>query len=177
MKKYLFFALILVASNLKAQSQESKPSVFNDNTLEIQERISIKNVVDTFSILADQKDTQKQVFLFTEDATVESKVQGQPGMVIKGRKQIGDVFGAFLKNFEVVYHINGQQTIVFKDQNNAHGISYCLVVLIGNENGEKMKTTMGVYYQDDFVKKDNQWLIDKRVSTFVWREKSTYTGN
>lgn len=67
---------------------------------EIEDRIEIKNVVDTFSILADVKDIKTQVMLFTENATVESRVNGQPGMTLSGRKQIGDAFGAYLSNFE-----------------------------------------------------------------------------
>lgn len=143
---------------------------------EMQDRIAIKNSVDTFSILADQKETQKQTLLFTEDAIVESNTQGRPGTKLIGRKQIGEAFASFLNRFEVVYHINGQQTIAFNGLT-AHAISYCLVTLIGNENGKKMKTTFGVYYNDDFVKKDNQWLISKRVSTFAWQDKSELATN
>ncbi len=143
---------------------------------EIQDKMAIKNVVDTFSILADQKEITKQTLLFTEDAIVESNVPGQPVMALKGRKQIGDVFGSFLNNFDIVYHINGQQTVELNG-NVAQGISYCLVTLIGDVGGKKMKTTMGVYYNDDFVKRENQWLISKRVSTFAWQERSELMGN
>ena len=69
---------------------------------------------------------------------------GQPGGTLTGRKQIGDAFANFLKFFEVVYYINGQQTLIVNGDK-ANGISYCLVTLIGNDNGKKIKTTMGVY--------------------------------
>jgi len=67
---------------------------------------------------------------------VISKVQGQPGLVLKGRKQIGDAFTAYLNNFETVYHINGQQTTTLMGDS-AKEISYCLVVLIGNVQGKR----------------------------------------
>ena len=30
---------------------------------------------------------------------------------LKGRKQVGEAFGAYQVNFETVYHMNGQQTV------------------------------------------------------------------
>ena len=83
-----------------------------------------------------------------------------------------------MKNFEVVYHTNGQQTVTIAGDK-ASGTSYCLVVLIGTENarpddpvgrGKKMKTTMGVYYYDQYVRENGKWLIAKRQSTFAWRD-------
>ena len=136
---------------------------------DIEDRIALKNIVDTFSILADHKDIQKQVLLFTDDATVASTVQGQPGMALTGRKQIGDAFTAYLNNFETVYHINGQQTVTINGDQ-ASGISYCTVTLVGTDSGKKMKTTMWIYYNDDYVRKDNKWLIAKRKSNFIRRE-------
>lgn len=167
MKKYII-SLALVLVNSIAHSQSNKT---NSTDSEIEDRIAIKNIVDTFSILADLKETSKQTFLFTEDATVESIFNGKIGSSFKGRKEIGDAFSSFLKLYQVVYHINGQQTVNIEGKK-ATAISYCLVTLINTENGNKMKTTFGIYYNDDFVKIQNQWFISKRVSNFVWQEKS-----
>jgi SnoaL-like domain len=46
-----------------------------------------------------------------------------------------------------------------------------MVTLIGTENGKKMKTSIGVYYQDEYVREDNRWLIAKRRSVFDWEDK------
>ncbi|MCC6289185.1 MAG: nuclear transport factor 2 family protein [Chitinophagaceae bacterium] len=138
---------------------------------EIEDRMALKNLVDTFSILADVKDIKTQVLLFTENAIVESYRDGKRGSSYTGRKQIEDAFAGFLKNFEVVYHINGQQTVVL-DGNKASGIAYCMVTLIGEENGKKMKTVMGVFYHDDYVKENGRWLIAHRKSNFQFTEKT-----
>ncbi|MFT3681231.1 MAG: nuclear transport factor 2 family protein [Ferruginibacter sp.] len=170
MKNLLFaFTLICFCSALKAQTM--KKGDIEKRITAIEDRIAIKNLVDTFSVLADVKDIDKQVLLFTENATVESVRDGQPsGNVLKGRRQIGDAFRNFLNLFEVVYHINGQQTIALAG-NSASGISYCQVTLIGNENGKKMKTTFGIYYHDEYVKQNGRWLISKRRSNFTWTDK------
>jgi SnoaL-like domain len=168
LKKIITIILILFSS-FTVKAQKINLDNLNKRITEIEDRIAIKNIVDTFSILADKKETQKQTLLFTENATVESFLNGQSTGLLKGRKQIGDAFANFLSLFETVYHINGQQTITLKN-NKASAISYCLVTLIGNVNGKKTKTTFGIYYNDDFVKENNYWLIEKRVSNFIWQD-------
>ena len=95
----------------------------------IENRIALKELVDTFSILADKKDTDAQTFLFTEDAQVYNYDEGKLTTVLKGREEIGKAFRDYLALFETVYHINGQQTVNI-DGDKADGISYCQVVLV-----------------------------------------------
>ena len=165
----LALALSLVFTSTKAQTMD-KPKDLATRISEIEDRIALKELVGTFSILADVKDVQKQVLLFTEDARVESISNGQAGAVLQGRKQIGEAFSNFLNLFETVYHINGQQTLTL-NSDKASGVSYCTVTLIGVENGKKMRTTMGVYYNDEYVRVNNRWLIAKRKSTFAWQDR------
>lgn len=173
MKKIGFlFALLLTSLSLYAQ--KGNDSNLSQRIQAIEDRMAIKNVVDTFSTLADQKETGRQTLLFTANAIVESISQGQRGAPLTGRKQIGDAFANFLNNFETVYHINGQQTVALNGDK-ASATSYCLVVLISAINGKRMKTTMGVFYNDDFVRENGRWLIAKRQSNFAWREQQPLT--
>ena len=162
-----FLALLFCVCSF---SQSQYADKLDKRISDIEDRIAIKNLVDTFSVLADIKDVEKQVLLFTEDASVTSIRNGTSGNAMVGRKQIGDAFSNFLKLFEVVYHINGQQTIILNGEK-ASGISYCLVTLIGNEGNKKIKTTMGVYYHDEYVKQKGRWLIAKRQSNFTWTDR------
>jgi hypothetical protein len=157
--------------SLKAQKMNSTNN--NAGIQAIEDRLALKNLVDTFSTLADQKEIEKQTLLFTEDAVSETFVNGQVVSSLKGRKQIGEAFAAFLNNFETVYHINGQQTVTLNG-NKATGISYCFVTLIGTENGKKMKTTIGANYTDEFVRQNGHWLITHRKATFTWQEKQLF---
>ena len=131
---------------------------------------ALRELVDNFSILADKKEVQKQTLLFTKDATVDSYVNGALVSSLKGTKEMGDAFEHFLKNFETVYHFNGQH-VVSIEGNKANGTLYCLVDLISSENGKKIKNTTGVRYSDEYVYENGQWLIAKRTSTFVWQDK------
>jgi hypothetical protein len=164
--------ILLTLSFFFFTSKAQKMNNTNNNTAiqAIEDRIALKNLVDTFSTLADQKETEKQTLLFTEDALSETFINGQVVSSLKGRKQIGETFAAFLNNFETVYHINGQQTVTLNGDK-ATGISYCFVTLIGTENGKKMKTNIGAYYTDEFVRQNGLWLIAHRKATFAWQEK------
>ena len=63
---------------------------------QLEDRAALKSLVDTFSNLADAKDVQAQLLLFTEDATIDSYVGGQLTSSLKGRDQIGHAFSAYL---------------------------------------------------------------------------------
>ena len=166
----LLLAVALLAAPAILRAQTARRGDLAQRIAQLEDRAALKALVDTFSILADQKDVQRQLLLFTEDATVESRTGGAPGTPLKGRKQIGDAFTGFLANFQTVYHINGQQAVDLRGDR-ATGTSYCLVVLIGNENGKAIKTTMGVTYDDEYVRRGGAWLIAKRVSHFTWRDR------
>lgn len=134
--------------------------------LEIEDKMALKALVDEFSNLADVKDIDNQVLLFTEDAIVESTSGGQT-TTLTGRKEIGDAFRAYLSLFDVVYHINGQQTVSL-DGDRATSTSYCQVVLVGNRDGKRIANTSYVIYNDTYRKIDGKWYITHRKSNFVW---------
>ncbi|MCB5139085.1 nuclear transport factor 2 family protein [Streptococcus mutans] len=143
------------------------------NTNELTNRLELKELVDTFSILADTKDMAQQILLFKEDALVTSRIAGQRGNTYQGRQEIGQAFTNYLNLFHTVYHINGQQTVTFTDDNHASGIAYCQVVLIRDEDGKEIQLTQGVRYHDSYEKVEGKWLIAKRESNFMWSRTDT----
>lgn len=168
MKKFTLAATLILFAFF-SNGQKIKSNDLEARVKLIEDRLALKELVDVFSNLADQKDVEKQMNLFTDDATVASVFNGQVGAPLVGKKQIGDAFSNFLKTFEMVYHVNGQQTVTVNGDM-ASGVSYCMVTLIGMDNGKKMKTTMWIYYNDEYVRKDTKWLIANRKSNFIRRE-------
>ncbi len=173
--KSTLITITFLALSFFTQAQKVKTNQKNKAMTQIEDKLALKELVDIFSILADQKKTQEQTLLFTENAEVVSIMNGKAQPALIRRKKLGEAFGAFLSLFETVYHLNGQQTVKING-NIATGISYCLVTLIGTENGKKMKTTFGVIYHDEYAKENGHWLINKRQSNFTWTEKTEY-GN
>ena len=134
----------------------------------IEDVLALKKLVDTFSNLADVKDVKSQMDLFTEDAEVISKTANQT-FHTKGKKEIEKSFADYLSLFDIVYHLNGQQTVdINGDQ--ATGTSYCFVTLIGKG---KMNQS-GVRYNDTYVKQNGKWLIKKRESNFTFTSVNPY---
>ena len=135
---------------------------------QIEDQLALKKLVDTFSNLADLKDVKSQMNLFTDDAQVISKTNNQ-NFESKGKKEIEKAFADYLALFDIVYHLNGQQTVEIKGDH-ATGISYCFVTLIGK--GKKNQS--GVRYNDTYVKKNGKWLIKKRDSEFLFTSVDPY---
>jgi len=168
MKLSIASILFLVFSTITfAQKMDNK--TIEQRLTAIEDKMAIKYVVDEFSNLADTKEIDKQVLLFTEDGVVESISNGQAGNVLKGREQLKQAFLAFLSTFHTVYHQNGQQTINLQG-NKAEATSYCRVILVGKQDDKEMKTTLYTIYKDSFVKENDKWLIKHRTSNFVHRE-------
>ena len=88
---------------------------------------------------------------------------------MKGRKEMENAFAPFLARFETVYHFNGQHTVKLNGDS-ATGVLYCTVTLIGMQDGKRMKTTIGVSYNDEYVRKNGKWFIANRKSHFNWQD-------
>jgi hypothetical protein len=167
--KSITVLLALASISTITFSQKMEKQTLEQRIAAIEDKMAIKYVVDEFSNLADTKELDKQVLLFTEDGTVTSISNGQSSTPLKGREQLKQAFSGFLSNFHTVYHQNGQQTINLQGDK-AEAISYCRVILVGNQNEKEMKTTLYTIYKDSFVKVAGKWLIKERTSNFVHRE-------
>lgn len=74
---------------------------------ELLDKLALKELVDTFSILADEKKVSEQMPLFSADANVVTYIGGEFFADMKGVGEIEKVFTDFLANFHTVYHLNG----------------------------------------------------------------------
>lgn len=138
---------------------------------ELADKIAIRELVSNISIFGDRKDFQNQVKLFSENAISETINDGVIILKLEGRNAMVQAFDNFLKNYEIVYHFNGQQTITLNGDN-ATGTCYCLITLVGKENGKRTKTSIGAIYNDEYIRVNNQWLVEKRIGNFEWQEKN-----
>ncbi|WP_109078280.1 nuclear transport factor 2 family protein [Aggregatibacter kilianii] len=131
------------------------------------EKQSIKELVDTFSNLADEKNVAAQGPLFAEDAHVTTYIGGELFADMTGRAEIVNVFTHFLANFKTVYHLNGQLTISNLTETSADAITYCHVVLVEEKDGKEMMHNHHVRYNDSYAKVNGEWLIKRRIANFM----------
>jgi hypothetical protein len=137
---------------------------------EVGDRLLLRELVDRVSVLADRKDFDRQVRLFSEDGVSETYAGGNLILSLKGRKEMAKTFSDFLKGMDIVFHLNGQQLVTI-DGDRAAGTLYCQITLIGQENGKTVQTSIGAVYQDNYIRENNDWLIAKRTGTFSWHQK------
>lgn len=135
---------------------------------ELEDKIALRELVDKISILGDKKDFVRQTELFSENAISETVAGGETILKLEGRKEMVQAFEKFLQDFETVYHFNGQQ-IVTINGDTATGTCYCFITLTGNENGKKIRTTIGATYEDEYIRVNSQWFVSKRVGDFNWQ--------
>ncbi len=145
------------------------------NLNELADKVALRELVDQISILGDNKDFESQVQLISEDAISETIVEGETIMKLEGRNEMANAFANFLQEIDMVYHFNGQQVVTINGDNEAIGKCYCFITLIGNENGKKIKTTIGATYDDEYIRINNQWFISRRVGNFRWQDKTEVT--
>jgi tyrosyl-tRNA synthetase len=169
MKKTLTLAALLFTSLLIANAQNTTNNQMTDRIQELEDKLALKELVDTFSNLSDVKDVASQILLFREDATVHTFVSGNRVANLKGRKEMENAFAPFLARFETVYHFNGQHTVKLNGDK-ATGVLYCTVTLIGMQDGKRMKTTIGVSYNDEYARRNGKWFIANRISNFNWQD-------
>lgn len=134
------------------------------------ERQALKDLVDTFSNLADEKKVAEQMPLFTPDAVVNTYIGGKLVFAMTGRDEIQKVFTDFLTPFHSVYHLNGQHTVSFGDETSATAINYCLVKLVETKDGKEVLQEHSVRYADTYTKQDGKWLIKERIANFMISE-------
>ncbi len=131
------------------------------------EKQAIKELVDTFSTLADEKKVAEQGPLFTEDGHVTTYIGGELFADLKSRTEIVETFTNFLANFQAVYHLNGQLSFESVSSSEAQAINYCHVVLTEAKDGKTIIHNHYVRYNDSYVKQDGKWLIKRRIANFM----------
>lgn len=136
-------------------------------------KMELRELVDTFSNLADIKNAESQGELFLPDGVLEFQM-GTDGEVqkIEGREALVQAFAATINPCKAVYHISGQQTVtVNEDVTEAQGTAYCQAVLVNEEDGKDIITTNYVRYTNAYVKADGKWYIKRRRTTFLVIDK------
>lgn len=136
---------------------------------QLEDRVAIKAIVDTFSNLADAGDIATQMQLLTEDAEIDTYFGDTLYAALKGRTEIERVFSSFSAHFVSTFHLNGQQVIELKGDT-ATSQHSCQVMQIASDGAKKQLTTNAVSYHDTYVRRADGWKIAKRIARFTWSD-------
>lgn len=143
---------------------------------ELIDRAELKDLVDTFSNLADVKDAAAQGELFLPDGWLEFQM-GFDGEIkkIEGREALVQAFAGTINPCKAVYHINGQHNVTVSGDE-AEGIAYCTATLVNEVDGIDVITSNYVRYSDLYAKVDGKWYIKRRRTTFLISDSHTLNG-
>jgi len=138
---------------------------------ELEDRITIRELIDQYTYCADARDAQGQMAIFTEDTNFEVYMDEklpEPTQVVKGRKNLFPVFDDLNQYFSTM-HFNGQSTVKL-DGDKATGITYCRAYHLKVQDGVQKFMIAGIRYHDVMVKQDGVWLFSERQLKVCWIE-------
>lgn len=136
---------------------------------EIAARQELKTLVDTYANESDKNNQEYYVNIFMEDCRVRVYFNEALGMDLTN---VHDLIAAY-KGFgaaKAAFHMNGQQTVTFEDDNYATGTCYALAHLVNEKNGVDQLTTHAVRYEDCYVKTGAGWRIAAREQYFMFSD-------
>jgi SnoaL-like protein len=138
---------------------------------EMEDRNSIRELIDQYAFCADTRDAQGQMAIFTEDTNFEVYMDEKiatPTQVITGRKNLFPVFDD-LNQYQSTMHLNAQSTIRI-DGDQASAKTYCRAYHLKVQDGIQKMMIAGIRYYDKMVRQGGVWLFSERKLKVCWIE-------
>jgi SnoaL-like domain len=137
----------------------------------LEDRIAIRELIDSYPICADARNNLGQQALFTEDTNFEVYMDEKiptPTRVVKGRKNLFPVFDD-LNQYVSTMHFNGE-SIIKVDGDRATATTYCRAYHLKLPDGVQKLMIAGIRYYDIMVKQNGAWLFAERKLKVCWIE-------
>ncbi|MPT31771.1 MAG: nuclear transport factor 2 family protein [Chryseobacterium sp.] len=142
-------------------------------TLEIlKTKEDLRNLIDDYAYLGDEKKIAKQLDLFTSDVTYRVYMNGALVADVSGRESMESDFNLHSSQVKTYFTLNGQHTTKI-DGETATGISFSQIKMIREADGKDVLTDYSVKYEDQYVFQNGKWLIKDRIGYFVIIESRT----
>ncbi|MDP9955239.1 hypothetical protein J2X97_000876 [Epilithonimonas hungarica] len=142
-------------------------------TLEIlKTKEDLRNLIDDYAYLGDEKKIAKQLDLFTSDVTYRVYMNGALVADVSGRESMENDFNLHSSQVKTYFTLNGQHTTKI-DGETATGISFSQIKMIREADGKDVLTDYSVKYEDQYVFQNGKWLIKDRIGYFVIIESRT----
>jgi hypothetical protein len=140
---------------------------------EAADRLTIRELVETYAHCADRRDAKGQMALFTADTHFVVYMNAKdptPSQGLHSREALAPVF-ADLNKYTATMHFVGQSTILTLTGNRATGEAYTLAHHLTIDGGKRRLMIAALRYSDQFVKIDGAWLFSERLLYVDWIEE------
>ena len=138
---------------------------------EAEDRLAIRELVDSYAFCADTRDAKGQMALFTENTNFEVYYDPKsetPSQVITKNEDLFPVFDN-LNTYKATMHFNGRSSVRLNGDK-ATGIAYCMAHHLTMEDGKQKLMVAAIRYHDTFVKQNDKWLFAERKLLVDWIE-------
>lgn len=135
-------------------------------------RQELRDLVDAYAYLGDDKKLDLQMELFTSDATYKVYMNGFEVASTTGTETLKKEFSIHAAEVKTYFTLNGQHTVKI-DGNDVTGISFSQLKMIREKEGKDIVTDYSVKYEDVYIHQNGKWLIKERIGHFLIIETRT----
>lgn len=136
-------------------------------TLEIlKTKEDLRNLIDDYAYLSDDKKIADVMNLFTLDVTYKVYMSGALVADVSGRENMEKDFNHHASLVKTYFTLNGQHTVKI-DSETATGVSFTQIKMIRDIEGKDILTDYSVKYDDSYVFQNGKWFIKDRVAHFL----------
>ena len=140
---------------------------------EAADRLSIRELIESYAHCADRRDAAGQMALFTVDTHFVVYMNAKdptPSMDLNSREALAPVF-ADLNQYAATTHFLGQSTILTLTDDRGTGECYCLAHHVTVDGAKRRLMVASLRYLDTFVKMNGVWLVAERRLYVDWLEE------
>ena len=137
---------------------------------EAADRLSIRELVESYAHCADRRDAKAQMSLFTPDTHFVVYMNAKdptPSQELNSREALAPVF-AELNKYDATTHFVGQSTIFTLTDDRATGEAYCLAHHVTVHEGKRRLMLASLRYYDTLVRIDGAWFFAERLLYVDW---------
>lgn len=136
-------------------------------TLEIlKAQEELRDLIDAYAYLGDEKKISEQMELFTPDTTYKAYMGDFLAANVSGTENLEKEFNGHASQVKTYFTMNGQHTVKI-DGDTATGVSFSQIKMIRATEGKDIITDYSVKYDDKYVRQNGKWLIKERTGYFI----------
>ena len=129
-------------------------------------KAELRNLIDAYAMLGDEKKISEQMQLFTPDASYKVYMGDFLAADVADRVTLEKEFNGHAALVKTYFTLNGQHTVEI-DGDTAKGVSFSQIKMIRETDGQENITDYSVKYEDQYVLQDGKWLIKERTGYFI----------
>ncbi|RZK52583.1 MAG: nuclear transport factor 2 family protein [Pedobacter sp.] len=135
----------------------------------------LRNLIDSYAYLGDERKIAEQMGLFTPDATYKVYMNGALVANVTGTDNLEKDFNGHAAQVKTYFTLNGQHNVEI-DGDSATGVSFTQIKMNRAADGKDIITDYSVKYDDTYVFENGKWLIKERIGHFIIVETRTLNG-